>query len=133
MINFGSLAAMIGDEDKPGRHGDEHIEDAAAAGTQSTAGDQLDEQFKEPSPTTSPDGSLAVSAEGNRSRGDSGESSGSAPPPIYVESAPSAGEDGGDVDQIHPAPAGVVRDVDSKDIGNVNVLDRTVHAHEATQ
>ncbi|KAK3710872.1 SNF1-interacting protein [Vermiconidia calcicola] len=123
MLNFGSLAAMIGNEDKAGQQ-DEHLEHAST--------DPAEERLKEPSPTGSPRISSAVS-EGNRSRGDSGESSGSstAPPPIYVEAA--LGED-----EITPAPRGGQHrhDVDSKDIGSFHVLDRghgREHGREATQ
>ena len=123
MLNFRSLAAMIGEEDKDGRES-EHVEHAET-------GSKAEEELKEPSPTASPRLSPAASsAEGNRSRGDSGESSGSAPPPIYVESPPT--EDG---DQITPAPQAVLQhEVDRKDLGSVNVLDHGhAHAHEATQ
>lgn len=132
MLNFGSLAAMIGDEDKI-LEGNEHIEDAGEPASKTE-----EEPIKEPSPTGSPridpTGS-GESGEGNRSRGDSGESSASAPPPIYVESAPSDDGHHEDSDQISPAPEPprIVHDVDSKDIGNVSVLDRPLHAHEATQ
>lgn len=114
MLNFRSLAAMIGDEDKEERES-EHIENVVPAS-------RAKEAVKEPSPTGSPRVSPVGGAEGTRSRGDSGESSSSAPSPGY------------DGDQITPAPRdmGVVRDVDSKDIGNVNILDH-VHMHEATQ
>ena len=125
MLNFRSLAAMIGDEeDKDIGRESEHIEHAT---------DPAEEELKEPSPTGSPRLSPVASAmEGNRSRGDSGESSSSAPPPIYVESPP--GEDG---DQITPAPqpqliVGGHDDVDRKDITGVDIWDRG-HAHEATQ
>ena len=114
MLNFRSLAAMIGTEDKDAR-GDEHIENAEP---QSKA----EEQLKEPSPHGSPRISPVSGLEMNRSRGDSGESSASAPPPVYDE--------GGD--QITPAPAGVVHHVDSKDIGSIDVWDHH-GAHEAMQ
>jgi hypothetical protein len=108
MLNFRSLAAVIGNEDKQSAEND-HIEHA----------DPAEEDLKEPSPTASP------VVEGNRSRGDSGESSGSAPPPIYVEDASVDG------DQITPAPI-VSHDVDSKDIEKVNIWDHG-HVREATQ
>ena len=126
MLNFRSLAAMIGDEEGKDAHEGEHIEHAA----DSTS--KAEEELKEPSPTGSPrlspySGTGSVDG-ANRSRGDSGESSGSAPPPIYVEN-----EEGDDVDRIEPvAPAGVHHDVDKKEIGNVNVL-HTAAQHEATQ
>ena len=104
MLNFRSLAAVIDNRDKDG-HGDEHIENAEPLSP-------AEEEVKEPSP------------EGNRSRGDSGESSSSAPPPVYVESPP-------DGDEITPAPI-VSREVDKKEIHNVNILDRG-QEHEATQ
>ena len=120
MLNFRSLAAMIGDEEgKDGREG-EHIEHAGSA---------AEEELKEPSPTGSPRLSpVTGSMDGaNRSRGDSGESSHSAPPPIYVENP-----EGDDVDRIEPvAQAPVRHDVDMKEIGNVNVLHSV--QHEATQ
>jgi hypothetical protein len=113
MLNFRSLAAVIGNEDKAS-NGNEHIEDSASTDMTTRA----EEELKEPSPTGSP------AIEGNRSRGDSGESSGSAPPPIYIEAA-------GDGDQITPAPI-VSHEVDKKDLGQVDVWDRA-HVHEATQ
>lgn len=105
MLNFRSLAAVIGNEDKASSSENEHIENADLPSTA--------EEVKEPSP------------EGNRSRGDSGESSGSAPPPIYVDTPPP------EVDEITPAPV-VHHDVDKKDIERVDVWD-TGHTHEATQ
>lgn len=112
MLNFRSLAAMIGEEDK-GRES-EHIEHAP-----------LD---PEPGPLS----------EANRKRGDSGESSSSAPPPIYVDEAPPppAAQHGGagDEDEIQAVPpqSRLVHDADSKHVG-VNVLDRGHGVHEATQ
>ncbi|EME41358.1 hypothetical protein DOTSEDRAFT_73692 [Dothistroma septosporum NZE10] len=71
MFNFRSLAAMIGKEER-----NEHVEHA---------GTTAEEELKEPSPTASPGLAPSSLTEGNRSRGDSGDSSASAPPPIYVE------------------------------------------------
>jgi len=119
MFNFRSLAAMIGEEDKT--RGSEHIEHAEP-------GSMVEDEFKEPSPTGSPRLSPGAAVEGNRARGDSGESSSSAPPPIYVEHPPSA--DG--LDQITPAPARIIHEVDKKDYGDVQLLGPG-HAHEATQ
>jgi hypothetical protein len=125
MLNFRSLAAMIGDEEGKDSRESEHIEHAADPTS------IAEEELKEPSPTGSPrlspySGTGSVDS-ANRSRGDSGESSGSAPPPIYVEN-----EEGEDVDRIEPvAPTGVRHDVDKKEIGNVNVLHTA--QHEATQ
>ena len=119
MLNFRSLAAaMIGDEEGKNGRENEHIEHAT-----STA----EEELKEPSPTGSPRLSPGSLDGANRSRGDSGESSASAPPPIYVENP-----DGEDVDRIEPVvDAGVRHEVDKKEIGNVNVLQAA--RHEATQ
>lgn len=119
MFNFRSLAAMIGEEDKA-RQRNEHIEDA----DDHTAASRAEEELKEPSPTGSP--RVSPHVEGTRSRGDSGESSNSAPPPIYVEHPPSARGD----DAIEPAP--VVHQVDSKEIGNVDVFSHG-RENEATQ
>nr|OQO17579.1 hypothetical protein B0A51_15202 [Rachicladosporium sp. CCFEE 5018] len=101
MLNFRSLAAMIGAEDSTGAldkpsHQNEHLEHASP-----------------------PPEQTATLAEPNRPRGDSGESSASAPPPIYVEESPGErlppGIDGMDEDEITPAPRRrVVGDVDSK-------------------
>ncbi|KAK3628288.1 SNF1-interacting protein [Elasticomyces elasticus] len=126
MFNFRSLAAMVGKEEDKGRES-EHIEHAGEPGT------RAEEELKEPS--SSPTGSLrlppSTSVEGyNRSRGDSGESSSSAPPPIYVEHPPTPGVDG--VDQITPAPVRLVHDVDKKDYGDVHVLNHA-DVREATQ
>lgn len=106
MLNFRSLAAMIGEEDK-GRES-EHIEHAPLE--------------PEPSPLS----------EANRKRGDSGESGSSAPPPIYVDEAPppSAQKDEDEIQAV-PQPR-MAHDADSKHIG-VNVLDRGHGVHEATQ
>lgn len=120
MLNFRSLAAVIGEEDKGG-HESEHIEDAGDTASRAEA------ELKEPSPAGSPRVVPEATGEGNRSRGDSGQSSHSAPPPIYVENAPSANGD----EEITPAPR-IVHDVDSKDINRVDVVDHG-HAHEATQ
>lgn len=120
MFNFRSLATMINNEE--GREGNtEHVENA-------NTGLPAEEELKEPSPTGSPriapiGGTGGATTEGNRSRGDSGESSRSAPPPVYDP----------DGDRITPAPtAVVVHDVDSKEIGNINILDHA-RMHEATQ
>ena len=122
MLNFRSLAAMIGEEDK-GRES-EHIEHAEPPS-------KAEEELKEPSPTGSPR-LTAGSVEGNRSRGDSGESSHSAPPPIYVEQPPNGNGRAGD-DEITPAPQPqLVHNVDQKHYGDINVLAHG-HAHEATQ
>lgn len=96
MLNFRSLAAMVGDEDKNDGV-DEHIED--------TRTEIDEEQLKEPCPAGTP----------NRSRGDSGESSSSAPPPIYVS-------DDND-DQITPAPRQpvLIHDDDKKEMRRVDV------------
>lgn len=121
MFNFNSLAAMIGQEDQQ-KSGNEHIEHAPDSQPASKA----EEELKEPSPTGSPRLSPAmnVGLDGNRSRGDSGESSSSsAPPPIFVE-----GENKKQ-DQISPAPAAqttFVHDTDSKGVGSVEVKD---HGH----
>ena len=121
MFNFRSLAAMIGDEDKARS---EHIEDA-----ESTS--RIEEELKDPSPTGSPRTAPLAAFEGNRSRGDSGESSSSAPPPIYVELPTPGIERDGDL-QITPAPAQIVHDPDRKDYGNINVLEHG-QVHETTQ
>ncbi|KAI6856129.1 hypothetical protein KC323_g8024 [Hortaea werneckii] len=112
MFNFQSLAAMIGNEDeKP--HASEQIEEAEPSS-------RAEEELKEPSPTASPRVAPASLTEGNRSRGDSGESSSSAPPPIYVEHPPTPGAD----EEITPAPrAEMVHDPDKKEYGAVNVLE----------
>lgn len=124
MFNFRSLAAMIGDEDKAGRES-EHIENASPS-------PPAEEELKEPSPTGSPPRAspLATPAEGNRSRGDSGESSASAPPPIYIEHPPTPGAD----DEITPVPTNVqqvAHDPDRKEYGAVNVLEHG-HVHGTT-
>lgn len=118
MFNFRSLAAMIGDEETKARES-EHIENAAPAS-------KAEEELKEPSPTGSP----AAGVDGNRSRGDSGESSSSGPPPIYVEHPPT--ENSADRDLITPAPRPVVHHDVKKEFGRVDVLDQG-HVHEATQ
>lgn len=116
MFNFRSLAAMIGEEDK-NLASDEHIEHAEPVS-------KAEEELKEPSPSGSPRGAPATlsPADGNRSRGDSGESSSSAPPPIYVEHA----QNGGEGDDINAAPQPqqrLVHDPDKKQYGEVNVAE----------
>ncbi|KXS94811.1 hypothetical protein AC578_6438 [Pseudocercospora eumusae] len=104
MFNFHSLAAMV-DEDKAG---DQHIEHALS---------KAEEDVKEPSPTGSP-AALPVRIDGSRSRGDSGESSSSAPPPVYVEPAsPAYG------DEITPVPTHAHQhDSDVKEHHSVEIL-----------
>lgn len=121
MFNFRSLAAVIGNEGQGGEGGSgEHVENA-----ETETGTRAEQELKEPSPTGSPRitpiSGAAGNLEGNRSRGDSGESSRSAPPPVYEA----------DGDQITPAPQ-IVHDVDSKEIGNIEILGRE-RLHEATQ
>ncbi|KAI7382674.1 hypothetical protein KC328_g11660, partial [Hortaea werneckii] len=112
LFNFQSLAAMIGNEDEKA-HGTERIEEAEPSS-------RAEEELKEPSPTASPRVAPASLTEGNRSRGDSGESSSSAPPPIYVEHPPTPGAD----EEITAAPrAEMVHDPDKKEYGAVNVLE----------
>ena len=125
MLNFRSLAAMIGEEDKS--HGNEHIEHAPPAP------EAASQTLAPPLPPVS-----SFSLELNRKRGDSGESSASSPPPIYVEESPNEHEhppgiDGNlDDDRITPAPQRrLVSDVDQKHAG-INVLDEG-RTHEATQ
>ncbi|KAF7192291.1 Protein SIP5 [Pseudocercospora fuligena] len=106
MFNFHSLAAMV-DEDKAGADSSQHIEHASKA----------EEDVKEPSPTGSP-AALPVQIDGSRSRGDSGESSSSAPPPVYVEPAsPAYG------DEITPVPTHTQHhDSDVKEYHSVEIL-----------
>lgn len=131
MLNFRSLAAMVGTEDKARET--EHLEDVPAWDPVLKA----EEELREPSTTASPAGGLEVDR-ASRSRGDSGESSSSAPPPIYVERVadhttrpPGPHEDG---DEITPAPppAGMMHGVDNKFEADMEVLDHG-HGHEATQ
>jgi hypothetical protein len=111
MLNFRSLAAAVsGTEDEKSHNEGEHIEHAAPQ-----------DQLKEPSPTSSP---RVGAVEGNRGRGDSAESTGSSPPPIYVEQA-------SDGDRIEPAPV-VRHSGDEKNIGQVGIWG-TEQVHEATQ
>ncbi|EME88464.1 uncharacterized protein MYCFIDRAFT_88910 [Pseudocercospora fijiensis CIRAD86] len=108
MFNFRSLAAMV-DEDKAGADTSQHIEHAPS---------KAEEDVKEPSPTGSPV-ALPVHIDGNRSRGDSGESSSSAPPPVYVEPAsPAYG------DEITPVPTRThhQHDSDFKEHHSVKIL-----------
>ncbi|KAM0720675.1 hypothetical protein Q7P37_004812 [Cladosporium fusiforme] len=106
LLNFRSLAAMIGEEEEKNlaRKQSEHIEDA-----------------DQPRPVNDAQATL------RRNRGDSGESSSSSqpPPPSY-----SSDTKAGDEDEIQPLPR-VVPDVESKNAVDVNVLDRS-HGYEAT-
>lgn len=132
MFNFRSLAAMIGEEDKVREN--EHIETAGPIIS------KAEEELKEPSPTGSPRVVPLAGVDGNRSRGDSGDSSASPPPPIYVE-APVGDKnivlDDTGSDQITQAPPPrPVPDVEKKgyDESCVNVLDHGHgHVHGATQ
>lgn len=111
MFNFGSLAAMVDRDDK--EKDGEHVERVETAQPIS----REEAQLKEPSPAT-------YREQGVRSRGDSSESSSSAPP-IYAEHAPPStrmvarGEDDG----ISPVERGDLHISDSKEIGNVSILD----------
>lgn len=108
LLNFRSLAAMIGEEDEKNaaaKESDQHIEHAPAP----TAPAEVQQQ------------------QTTRLRNNSGESSSSASaprqsPPVYDE------------DEIQPAPptARVVPDVESKNAVDVNVLDGRM-GYEATQ
>ncbi|CAK1360562.1 unnamed protein product [Cercospora beticola] len=117
MLNFQSLTAMIESDDKA------HSQHVEHAGSSSPAAEQL----KEPSPTGSalPSPSL-LPGEGNRSRGDSGESSSSAPPPVYVEPVQES-EKQADTDAITPAPEAItVHNPDHKEPCSVQLMD---HGH----
>lgn len=103
MFNFRSLAAMIGEADNKSHHEAEHVEHA-----EGTNNEAANHKQGEHSPTN---GSSLLHPEtaSNRSRGDSGESSSSGPPPVYVEhtdgSVSQANADtsnNGDHDGIHP-------------------------------
>lgn len=138
MFNFRSLAAMIGEESEKAGRGSEHIEN-------SISGQESADAHPEAPRLSSPASEIV---EGNRSRGDSGESSSSAPPPIYVEASPGLhgggektadGDANGDagVDAISAVPphteARVVHGVDSKHVGDVEVVDRGEVRREAAQ
>nr|POF04124.1 protein sip5 [Quercus suber] len=111
MLNFRSLAAMIGDEDKEREN--EHIEHV-------NGHSKIEDDVKEPSPTGSPRVGSVVSLEGKRSRGDSGESSSISPLPTF--------------DRSHSADEQVTSSSvhDEKDLTGVGILGRA-EAHEATQ
>ena len=119
LFNFRSLLTGQHDEDKA--HETTHIEHAA----------------EKPQLPVSKPASLAPVAtglvEGNRSRGDSGESSVSAPP-IYVEHAllPNISGENED-DQIMPAPTApiMIHDPDKKWAADMNLLDHG-HVRETT-
>lgn len=128
MFNFRSLAAMV-DEDKAGADSSQHLEHAPFPS-------KAEEDLKEPSPTGSPRlaaAVLPVTIDGNRSRGDSGESSSSAPPPVYIEpasptqAAPAYAEG----EEITPVPTHAhqqIRDSDVKEHHSVEIL---THGREA--
>ena len=139
MFNFHSLAAMVGEEESKARES-EHIEHAAAAAIDTTPSTKPPEELKQlnPHPPHAPSPPApAAAAPGiqlyNRSRGDTGESSASAPPPIYVEHPPplTPGVEAGG-DQILPAPlAALVHEVDRKEYGDVRMLGHRGLAGEA--
>lgn len=123
MFNFGSLAAMIDSEEKPS-DSSQHLEHAPS---------QAQDHLKEPSPTGSPRIPPArLTTDGNRSRGDSGESSSTAPPPVYVEAASPTDRQHHDKDnEITSAPptVEVQSHSDRKEFETINVLDHG-HTHE---
>lgn len=126
MLNFRSLSAAIEEEDRDKHRESEHIERVQESATPSPGEKSERESQQQDQQRLHP-----AEAEGNRKRGDSGESSSSVPPPIYVEEPPKRG---GDEDEIQIAPAPerhLVSDVDQKHAG-VNVLSDGQH-HEATQ
>ena len=105
MLNFRSLAAMVGDEDKTNEQGNDHIENTETAES-------------EPQ-------SLASATQDTRGRGDSDGCSGDSPPVYDVDDdqiTPAAG----------PRDMGVVHGVDSKEIVDGEFFSR-VHSTEATQ
>ncbi|KAH9825529.1 c2h2 zinc finger protein [Teratosphaeria destructans] len=125
MLNFQSLAAMIGRENKV--HGSEHVEHAAPDS-------QAAQHVNEPVPTA-PSRVAGVNSE-TRSRGDSGESSASsAPPPIYIEHTAGQVGCGADlsdqIEQAPPAPSARIINDEKKEYGNVDI--QKVSLHEATQ
>lgn len=110
MFNFRSLAAMIGEEEKAGADHVEHVEDVGA---------------KDLNGSTRPPNQAAFLRDGTRSRGDSGESSSSAPPPTYVDGS----------DEITPANAQGTTSLgamDQKHYGDVRILN-AAQRNEATQ
>ena len=113
MLNFRSLTAMIESDDKGNSQHLEHVEPPSQAA----------EQLKEPSPTGSPRmPPTYLSGDGNRSRGDSGESSSSAPPPVYVEQHREAEKR--DSDEITSAPQPfAVHNPDHKEPCSVQLVD----------
>ncbi|KAF2209650.1 hypothetical protein CERZMDRAFT_113946 [Cercospora zeae-maydis SCOH1-5] len=117
MLNFQSLTAMIESDDKAHSQHVEHTDAPSPAA----------EQLKEPSPTGSPLPSPSLlPGGGNRSRGDSGESSSVAPPPSYVEPSQES-EKHVDADAITPAPETIaVHDPDHKEPCSVQLMD---HGH----
>ncbi|KAK4619726.1 hypothetical protein CLAFUW4_11105 [Fulvia fulva] len=121
MFNFRSLAAMIGKEE-----GDDHVEHA---GMETEPTTRAEEELKEPSPTASPGLAPTSITDGTRSRGNSGESSASAPPPIYVEHPDMEvkREHGdGDDDEIQQVPQSrLVHDPDRKEVGGIDVHPRS--------
>lgn len=106
LLNFRSLAAMIGEEDEKNSISkqSDHIEHA-----------EQPESLKDSQATLT------------RNRGDSGESSSSSqpPPPSYTSGVKESNED-----EIQPLPR-VVPEVESKNAVDVNVLDRS-RGYEAT-
>ena len=121
MFNFRSL--LINQEDEEKARGSEHIENA--------------EEVQHPASKLASLVPLGRgSVEGNRSRGDSGESSSSAPPPIYVELPPLPGAfSGNSDDQITPAPiaALTIHDPDKKWAADMDLLDHGHVLQETTQ
>nr|POF13091.1 protein sip5 [Quercus suber] len=118
MFNFRSLAAMIGDEEK--ERGGEHVEHVDDRS-------KIEDDVKEPSPTGSPRVGSVVGLEGNRSRGDSDESSSSIAPLPHVDRSTGVDEA---ITSIPVPPTSTVHD--EKDLASAGVLGRA-GAHEATQ
>lgn len=110
ILNFRSLAAMIGEED--------HLEGRAKSGNE---GEHIEHAPAPPAPVVQ-----------GRERGDSGESSSSAPPPVYFPS--SDAKQNGDDDEIRAVPVEAVptatSTVEAKGAVDVDVNERR---WEATQ
>lgn len=121
MLNFQSLTAMIDNEQKKQDDQDptsEHIETH-------TEQREAEQQIQRPSAPHIKPNSIPQTTS-TRSRGDSGESTSSAPPPVYVESTE------GDSEEITPAVT-VRADQDAKDFQGMDFWEGVSRAQEATQ
>ncbi|GME31435.1 C2H2 zinc finger protein [Neofusicoccum parvum] len=127
MFNFRSLAAVIGNEDEREKSKSEHIEDVGpTTPSPETSAHETAKVEEVTVPALSPADAEGSSA--SRSRGDSGESSSSAPPPVFITPAsppPDAKA------PMLPMPDFGSDDLEQKSYGDVQVDEQERHETNA--